>query len=196
MLHTNFIAARASAARQAVTAWRTARRTTIAAGCVAILVPLLLANVVSSRASRLREVKQERLALAESTAKHAALTAEIVRLKAPSEIAAASHFNDALWHDLLRELRDRLPAGLWLTGVEVAPAVGETVGQRLTIEGQAEDHEAIGAFVAALTGSPWLATAQLRESEPVEGSQAPYAFSLEAVLRRALVAPPPPGVRS
>lgn len=196
MLHTNLIAARASSARQAQLALRTAVRATMLVGLAAVFIPLLLSGIVSSRATRLREVKAERIALSATVGHHQSLVDEIARLKAPAAIASAAHFNDALWQDLLRELRDRMPPGVWLTDVEVAAAQDGTVGQRVTLTGQADDHEAIGGLVTALTGSPWFAAAQLKQSAPVEGSQPPYAFTIEAVLRRALAPPEAPEVRS
>ncbi len=123
------------------------------------------------------------------------MTAEIARLTDPAAVASAAHFNAALWHDLLRELRDRMPAGVWLTRVDVAAAAGPG-GQRLTLTGQADDHEAIGGLVAALTGSPWFAAAQLQSSAPVAGSDAPYAFTIETVLRRAVAPKAAPEVSS
>ncbi len=195
MLHTNLIGDRASAAQRLRQALRTARLATLMVGLGAVFIPLLLSGILSARATRLREVKQERLALAATVARHQALTAEIARLTDPAAVASAAHFNAALWHDLLRELRDRMPAGVWLTSVDVAAAAGPG-GQRLTLTGQADDHEAIGGLVAALTGSPWFAAAQLQSSAPVAGSDAPYAFTIETVLRRAVAPKAAPEVSS
>jgi len=195
VLHTNLIGDRASAAQRLRQALRTARLATLMVGLGAVFIPLLLSGILSARATRLREVKQERLALAATVARHQALTAEIARLTDPAAVASAAHFNAALWHDLLRELRDRMPAGVWLTSVDVAAAAGPG-GQRLTLTGQADDHEAIGGLVAALTGSPWFAAAQLQSSAPVAGSDAPYAFTIETVLRRAVAPKAAPEVSS
>lgn len=184
MRHTNLIAARSAPVEPLRAAWRTAIFATLGVGAVALLVPLLLTGVWSARAERLRVVQQERLALAPAVAQQGALTLEIARLQYPAMVAVAAHTNNATWSGLLQELRDRLPAGLWLTEVAVSPATGAP--QPLTLAGQAENHEAIGEFVAALTGSAWLAAAELRASAPAEGSGPPYDFAIDALLRRPL----------
>lgn len=194
MLHTNLIAARRSGAKHATQALRTARLATIVVGLAVVFVPLLLSGVLSSRATRLREVKAERLALSATVARHQALTEEIARLTESAAVADAAHLNNLHWHELLRELRDRLPAGLWLTKVEVAAADGSP--QRVVLQGQADEHDAIGGLVAALTGSSFFSAAALQSSAPVSGSDAPYAFTIQAVLRQPLAPGEAPEARS
>lgn len=190
LLHTNFIADRLAQRRYAARLARLGVRTTIVVWLLLLLPPLLLDSVAGQRAAALLAVKTRRADVTAAAAETAWLRGEMNRLQLAHSLTTAVHANDALWLDLLAELRDRLPAGVWLAKLEVAAPATDEAGtpqpRRLVLTGRAEEHASIGAYLAALNQSPWLAGAALIESAPTEGTTGPFEFRIEAPLSHPL----------
>jgi len=191
LLHINFIAERVAERRRTARLARTGLRLTLLAGVLLLIPPFVLDTMASNRATRLRQTRYEREKYAVRAAEHRRLKAELARLQEPRRIAVGVHANNAQWLDLLRELRNRLPQGVWYTRLalqEPLPGPGGALRQTVLMEGAADQHQAIGALVKALTESPWVATAELQRSGPQQkdAAAAPFAFRIELQLRRPI----------
>ncbi len=173
-VRANFIperlAARRAEARRA--AWAMA---------IALAVPLLLLsavgliyNLATERATTMLGANLRRADDAPTIIQGGWLHAENERLAETRALSVGAHANLARWSDLLRELRDRLPADLWLTHVSVTrpdfraetPAEPSAQPQALIIRGTAVRAEAVGEYLEALSRSPRLLGTRLVTSAP------------------------------
>ncbi|MCC7494242.1 MAG: PilN domain-containing protein [Fimbriimonadaceae bacterium] len=183
----NFIAERYAARRRA---WRLAaglRRANVVVLLLLTLVPLLLERAASVGAWRLLQARLDRGRIADQAAETRRLQTELRDLAEPRRRAMGVHGNNAQWRDLLHELRDRLPEGLWLTRLEVE-AVGDDGRQVLRLEGRAERQQAIGELVQRLNQSPWCGVAVLQRSRPADAASGagPLEFTVTGLVRRPL----------
>lgn len=175
---------------------RTARRgllLLLGCGLLAILLPLWLDSWVSYYAAELLRIRTAREAVAADSGEAAWLATDLARLAEPSRIARQTHANCALWHDLLRDLRDRLPNELWLTSLSVGkPSGTELSGREIQLSGAARNQAAIAGYLTAVGESPWIDTAEFQQSrEETAGDEAerPLAFTLKLTLKRPLALP-------
>lgn len=194
-LHINFIADR-QADREA--ARRLARRgpwLVIGVGLLSLALLWVSSTVATTNARNVRQASEVRERNAGAAEQSRALERELERLAGPHAVAAAVRSNSARWAGLLKEVRDRLPADAWLTGLEIAPARGRTRAERIVLRGQASHPAAIGQYVTGLLGSPWLSGATLVRSgdeKPTAASRGPIAFEIAAGLREPLAPPEEP----
>lgn len=198
---TNFIPERA---QQRGAAARGLRLVRVATPLVALLVcvPMVLVQELSARrAAALLYAEQQRDALAGTVAELTWRRAETKRLAPARDVVRAAHTNVAAWTDVLRDLRDRAPDGLWLTRLDLVPHLTKGLPQTVALGGQAQNAGVIGAYLEALNRSAWLAHANLVASHPAPvatpptgGPSLPPApstanlinFELRAVLRRPI----------
>ncbi|MBI2302040.1 MAG: PilN domain-containing protein [Armatimonadetes bacterium] len=157
-------------------------RVLLVAVVLAVATPLVLQRLVLQRHRLEQQANQWAQEVAAAVDEEARLRSEIARLTAPAKIARGVHANDARWLDLLGELRNRLPAEMWLSRLEVtAAAAGQ--GQTVRLEGGAASHDAVGRYLQSLCESPWLATPRLVRTGPTVAGANGITFELQAALR-------------
>lgn len=211
MLRTNFIPDRLARRRAAAALVRRGLAAFLLSAVVALLPCALLYGLATHDAARALALRQERDRLGPTPSEALWRREQIERLSKPRELVRAAHINNSDWLALLRELRDRLPPGAWLTEVTVVPSRTGPTGaaapesrHRLLIRGAAESHEPIGQYLEALTRSRFFARVTLiatgddvlaapdvdpaedaPESVPTPGPEG-VPFELHAVLERPL----------
>ena len=195
-LHTNFIASRTTVRLRSRRLARLGLRWTPWLGLVLLTIPLLLLTAASMLADALLKTREVRDQIADRAAETPRMKDDLRSLKSLRRTVTGMHANNAQWLALTGELRDRLPAGVWLTRVTVAEA-GVQDGrpsQQLLLEGKCESLDGAGALVKALSESPWCAAAVLQSSgaaAPLDTkaavtSPAPLRFTIAASLRRPI----------
>lgn len=172
---------------------RWARPVLFLGALLAVVPPLLCAQMATQQAAALAMLQSQRAQLADDAAEAARLEADLARWDTSRRVARQAHAADAQWHALLTELRDRTPDGLWFESVRIGlPAETRrtpTSDERrhVVLRGRAENHQAIGLLLENLTRSPWFAAVSLTKSgqdAADDGQGTP--FEVDAMLRRAV----------
>jgi len=209
-LHTNFIPQRLARRRRAERRLRVGLMALLAAAGLMLVPTVLLLLFSGERAGLLLDLQRQRKRSLEAVVQSTWWDAENKRLKGARDVVVAAHTNIARWVGVMRELRDRLPNGAWVTQISAAPApapdatpaaattatpaapvepapaaVNTTDPQIVTIKGQATRAEAVGEYLESLNRTAMFSHAVLVGSHPSDLQSPEAAGNVAGVVRAA-----------
>lgn len=178
---TNFSPQRLAARAQAASELSLSRRFTLLVLLVAVLPAAGLYAGVRSRRHAFAAAELVRTgqlaAVKETRRQHDA----VHDLATAAALAEQAQLNRQQWSAALAELRDRTPAGLWLTSVECGAGGLE---RTVKLAGRAAGAAAVGELAAGLNRSARFSQMVVLTCQPATGKdKALTEFSLSGVLR-------------
>ena len=189
LLHANFIARRLAEHRQRERIWVWGSVGLVSAG-------LLIGAFCLEQKLEIRRLGWELIQAQRERDRYQVKVQQIERLKAAQaalqprlRVLRQVHGQNQAWETLLRDVRGRLPAGLWLTKLAVtSPAKGTPAGASgriLSLEGMGFTYEEIGLFMQRLVRSGYFQEVRIGDcKEMLIRDHRVTSFQLDAPLTR------------
>jgi Tfp pilus assembly protein PilN len=154
---------------------------------IVLVFGLFLHQMTSMAQDRLNKV-QERI---DQLAQPNATLGQLAKQKAQL-YARAAELNGVIqsriqWMTILDDLHQRLPAGMWLTSIQMLPAKDEKAAAKFEVRGMAftdeVNNQAITEYVTKLKGIGYFTDdLQIKRIKPVESTDYATEFTVDVVL--------------